>query len=72
MQPVAAASLAQVFKGVTHDSKTVAIKTQYIDLRDRYGGDIGTVRFLLKLVGWIHPKFKFSWIFDVGIIVHML
>lgn len=65
LQPVAAASLAQVFKGVTHDNKTVAIKTQYIDLRDRYGGDIGTVRFLLKLVGWIHPKFKFSWIFDV-------
>lgn len=72
MQPVAAASLAQVFKGVTHDNKTVAIKTQYIDLRDRYGGDIGTVRFLLKLVGWIHPKFKFSWIFDVCMhVVHM-
>ena len=65
VNPVAAASLAQVFKGVTHDSETVAVKTQYIDLRDRYEGDIWTIQFLLKLVACIHPKFKLAWIFRV-------
>lgn len=54
-----------MFKAVTHGNETVAVKAQYIDLRDRYDGDIWTIQFLLKLVGWIHPKFKLSWIFHV-------
>lgn len=65
--PAAAASLAQVFKATTHSNKTVAVKAQYIDLRDRYEGDIWTVQVLLKLVAVIHPRFKLSWIFDVSL-----
>jgi len=64
--PVAAASLAQVYRARTQDGREVAVKAQYIDLQDRYEGDIATVRFLLTLVAWIHPKFKLSWIFRVS------
>lgn len=65
-EPVAAASLAQVFKAETMDGKEVAIKAQYIDLRDRYDGDIWTVKVLLKMVAFIHPKFSLSWVFEVS------
>lgn len=37
---------------------------QYIDLRRRFHGDVGTVEFLLRAIGLLYPKFNFSWIIE--------
>jgi len=39
----------------------VAVKLQYIDLQDRFAGDMLTMRMILYALGKLFPKFDFAW-----------
>lgn len=63
-QPIAAASLAQVFKAKCTDGREVAVKVQYIDLIKRFSGDFATIQFLQGIVKTIFKNYNFSWILN--------
>lgn len=45
----------------------MAIKVQYIDLRDRFLSDMKALIFLFWLASIVHPKFDLHWIVDASI-----
>lgn len=66
-EPLAAASLAQVHKAVDFEGNEVAVKLQYIDLQDRFAGDVFTCRCILEMIGFAFKNFNFSWVLDVNL-----
>ena len=55
MRPIAAASIGQVHRAVTHDGRTLAIKVQYPGIRGSIDADVDNVASLLKMSTMI-PK----------------
>ncbi|KAH8339502.1 hypothetical protein KR074_010781, partial [Drosophila pseudoananassae] len=63
-KPVAAASLAQVFKAKLPGGEQVAVKVQYNDLQKRFISDLGTIIFLQDIVEFVFKNYNFGWILN--------
>ena len=50
-RPIAAASIGQVHRAITHDGRTLAIKVQYPGIRESIAADVDNVAALLRVSG---------------------
>lgn len=60
--PVAAASLAQVHRGVLKGGEPVAVKVQYPGLEALVESDLKSIQVLSWLLSWVFPYFDMGWI----------
>ncbi|CAH1173873.1 unnamed protein product [Phaedon cochleariae] len=63
-EPLGTASLAQVHKAKLKDGSTVAIKVQHPYVQGNSRVDMKTMEYLVKMMSWVFPEFKFQWLVD--------
>lgn len=54
-RPIAAASLAQVHRAITHDGRELAIKVLYPNIEQWIASDLWVMRSVLPVVRWLFP-----------------
>jgi predicted unusual protein kinase regulating ubiquinone biosynthesis (AarF/ABC1/UbiB family) len=54
-EPVAAASIGQVHRAITHDGRAVAVKVQYPGIAETIAADLGNVALLRRMMRIIAP-----------------
>uniref|UniRef100_A0A1A9VX69 ABC1 domain-containing protein n=1 Tax=Glossina austeni TaxID=7395 RepID=A0A1A9VX69_GLOAU len=60
-KPVAAASIAQVFKAKLENGQEVAVKVQYNDLQKRFVSDLTTIIVLHDIIELFFKDYNFGW-----------
>lgn len=56
--PIAAASIGQVHRAITHDGRAVAVKVQYPGIAEAVESDLGNVGLLFGGIGRVYPGFE--------------
>lgn len=56
IRPIAAASIGQVHRAVTHDGRVLAIKVQYPGIRESIDADVDNVATLLRMSTMVPPQ----------------
>jgi len=55
-QPIAAASIGQVHRAISHDGRAVAVKVQYPGIAETIEADLGNVALLRRMLRMVAPK----------------
>lgn len=63
-EPLGTASLAQVHKATLPDGSVVAVKVQHPYVQGNALVDLKTMEYLVKIMSWVFPEFKFQWLVD--------
>lgn len=61
-EPIAAASLAQVHRGVLTDGRKVAVKVQFPAVTRQMPMDVVALTICARVIGYFFPKFEFTWV----------
>lgn len=64
IEPIAAASLAQVYRARLHDGTQVAVKMQYPSLLESSAGDVKVMQALVKTAEFFFPQLRLQWLID--------
>ncbi|XP_071723218.1 uncharacterized protein [Rutidosis leptorrhynchoides] len=60
--PIAAASIAQVYRAVLKNNQEVAVKVRYPGLEHKMRVDTAVMSFLSNSISWFFPEYRFQWL----------